>query len=226
MTTSVRPVPVGSRLVDSYPFSIGGTFAQARALAASGIDGFVGYLGSLNADRLRYVLEAGLGFMPVTKAGEFYDGPSDEVAQLKALAIPVGVTVWLDVEGEKVWEHGRRSPAEVIALLATWANAIKAEGWVPGLYVGAPQPLTGPELYALPFTRYWLGIGRCIDRFGKDAYPAPELGKPGGAVGWCMRQDWHNKGMGMVWRDTGVFVDTNAVQCDHRGRVPTWLVSG
>jgi hypothetical protein len=219
MTTSVRPVPVGSRLIDSLPFSMGGTFAQARALAASGVDGIVGYIGpgNMTLERLKHVLDAGLGFMPVTLAGEFYDGPADEIAQLKALAIPVGVTVWLDVEGKKVWEHGRKSPPEVIALLADWANTIKAQGWVPGLYVGAPQPLTGKELYSLPFTRYWLGIGRCVDRTGDDAYPD---------CGWCMRQDWHNKGTGMRWRDTGVFVDTNAVQCDHRGRVPTWMVAG
>ncbi len=205
---------VGARGVDSLPFSQGGTAAQALALKATGVDFFVGYLGAMNAARLKYVLDAGLAFMPVTFAGEYTDGASDEIAQLKALGIPAGTTVWLDLEGLKAWHT---DPPVLIDLLAKWANAIIAGGWMPGLYVGAPQPLTGKELYSLPFTRYWLGIGRCVDRTGDDAYPA---------CGWTMRQDWHGQATGMMWRNTGVFVDTNAIQCDHKGRLPAWVVKG
>lgn len=207
---------VGARLVDSLPFSQSGTAAQARALKATGVDGVIGYLGAMNATRLDYVLDADLAFMPVTKANEFYDGAADEIAQLKALGIPAGATVWLDIEGERIWQHGKENVAEVMRLLAGWANPINAEGYIASLYVGAPQPLTGKELYSLPFFRYWLGIGRCVDRNGVDAYPA---------CGWCMRQDWHGQKLGMMWRDTGVLVDTNSVQCDHKGRVPSWVVA-
>lgn len=217
MSLVARPVPVGSRVVDSFPFSIGGTADQARALRREAVDGLVGYLGSMTPQRLQDVADAGLGFMPVTKANEFYDGPADEIAQLKALKIPQGVCVWLDIEGERIWDHGKEDPKEVMRLLSSWAQPINAEGWLASLYVGVPQPLLGPELYALPFVRYWLGIGRCIGRDGKDAYPAP--------AGWCMRQDWHNQGNGMIWRGTGVLVDTNSVQCDHKGRLPVWAVA-
>ncbi len=212
----VERVPVGSRLVDSYPYSGGGTPEQARRLKASGVDGLIGYLGRMTAPRLEGVLDAGLGFMPVTVANEFYDGPADEIAQLRALGYPAGGTVWLDIEGPRIWDHGKKDPAEVMRLLAGWANPVNDAGWLAGIYVGAPQPLTGKELYSLPFVRYWLGIGRCRDRNGDDAYPS---------CGWCIRQDWHGQKLGMLWRDSGVFVDTNSVQCDHRGRLPTWAVT-
>jgi hypothetical protein len=203
---------VGARLVDSLPFSKGGTAEQARALKATGVDGLIGYLGAVNPARLSYVLDAGLSFMPVTFAAEYRDGAEDEVAQLRALGIPAGACVWLDLEGLDAWNM---NPRELSRLINAWTAPIEAGGWIPSLYVGAPQPLSGPDLYALKVKRYWLGIGRCIDRSGKDAYPS---------CGWCLRQDWHNQGNGMLWKDTGVLVDTNSVQCDHFGRLPAWVV--
>lgn len=208
---------VGARGVDSLPYSQSGTCAQAFALKNTGIDFFVGYLGAMNPARLKFILDAGLAFMPVTFAGEYKDGAADEVAQLRALGIPRGATVWLDLEGINAWNMGKDpvTRRELIRQINAWAYDIKSGGWMPGLYVGAPQPLSGKELYALGVLRYWLGIGRCIDTDGKDAYPDS---------GWCMRQDWHNQGNGMFWKDTGVLVDTNSIQCDHMGRVPSWVV--
>jgi hypothetical protein len=203
----------GARGVDSLPFSNGGTCEQAKKLAASGLEFFVGYLGAMNKARLGYILDAGLAFMPVTFAGEYKDGAADELAQLKALGIPPGVTVWLDLEGIDAWN----TPVDKLtALINAWARDIKAAGYMPGLYVGAPQPLTGKQLFSLGVQRYWLGIGRCVGRDGKDAYPD---------CGWCMRQDWHNQGTGMLWKNTGVFVDTNSIQCDHKGRLPVWVTA-
>lgn len=208
----------GARVVDSLPFSQGGTAAQALALAKSGIEGVVGYLGAMSTERLGYVLAAGLAFMPVTKAGEYKDGAADEVSQLRALGIPRGATVWLDLEGIDAWGMGKDpvQRRELIRLINTWAYDIKTGGWMPGLYVGAPQPLSGEELFGLGVLRYWLGQGRCIDTNRKDAYPTS---------GWCMRQDWHGQANGVMWKDTGVFVDTNSVQCDHQRRLPTWVVA-
>lgn len=203
----------GARGVDSLPFSQNGNADQAKRLAASGVEFFVGYLGAMNATRLKHVLDAGLAFMPVTFAGEYKDGTADEIAQLKALGIPAGATVWLDLEGINAWN----TPAdELVKLINAWARDIKAGGWMPGLYVGAPQPLTGKQLYSLGVVRYWLGIGRCIGKDGLDAYPD---------CGWCMRQDWHGQKTGMMWKNTSVFVDTNSVQCDHKGRLPVWVVA-
>ncbi len=205
---------VGARLVDSLPFSKGGTAEQAVALKRTGVDGLIGYLGAMNSKRLGYVLDAGLSFMPVTFAGEYKDGAADEIAQLKALDIPKGTTVWLDLEGLDAWN----TPVDELEnLIESWATNIVDAGYMAGLYVGAPQPFTGRQLYMLKnITRYWLGIGRCVGKDGLDAYPK---------CGWCLRQDWHGQGNGMLWKDTGVFVDTNGVQCDHFGRLPAWVVA-
>jgi len=204
----------GARGVDSLPFSKGGTLDQALKLRASGVEFFVGYLGAMTPARLKDVLDASLAFMPVTFAGEYKDGAADELAQLQTLGIPKGCTVWLDLEGVDAWNM----PVDKLsALIESWAAAIVGAGYIAGLYVGTPQPFTGKQLYALKnITRYWLGIGRCLGKDGLDAYPQ---------CGWCMRQDWHNQGAGMMWKSTGVFVDTNSVQCDHQGRLPTWVVS-
>lgn len=200
---------VGARGVDSYPFSTGGTKAQADALAASGVEFFVGYLGSMGRERLGYILDAGLAFMPVTLANRF--SGEQAARQCQALGITPGCTVWLDVEGMAVW---KMDPTELIGKINAWAEAVAAAGYMPGIYVGAPQPLTSKELGALKVVRYWWGLGRCVDRTGALAEPPS---------GWCMIQQFHGQKTGFHWRDTGVFVDTNGVQCDYRGRLPAWM---
>ena len=210
---------VGARAVDSLPFSMGGSEAQACALARTGVDCMIGYLGYMTPERLRMVLRQGLAFMPVTTAGEYEDGAADECAQLRALGIPKGVTVWLDLEGMKAY---KTSPPDLIAKINAWADAITAGGWMPGLYVGAPQPLTSRELYQLRVVRYWWGLGKPVDRNAALVYPD---------CGWCMIQQWHGGGSegrppgGMFWRDSGVFVDTNGIQRDHKNRLPVWVVA-
>lgn len=200
---------VGARGVDSLPFSQGGTAAQANALVARGVDFFVGYLGAMNPARLGYILSAGLAFMPVTFAGEVFDGADDEIAQLKALGIPAGVTVWLDVEGQKTFA----TPVDELArLINDWAAKISAAGYVAGLYIAPPQPFTGPELAKLAVTRYWNSAGRVQDRNGK-IWDEPE------GIGFCMRQGYPQG----FFRDTGVFVDPDIIWADRKGRVPTWV---
>ncbi len=198
--------------MDSLPFSQGGTAAQAAALKATGVDCFIGYLGAMNAARLGYILDAGLAFMPVTYAGEYIDGAADEIAQLKALGLSPGVTVWLDLEGMKAF---KTPVVELAAKINAWADAISAAGYMPGLYVGSPQPFTSFELYALRVKRYWWGLGRCSDRNGMLAEPS---------CGWCMVQQFHGEKLGMMWKDTGVFVDTNGIGKDYHSRSPAWVI--
>lgn len=201
---------IGARGVDSLPFSQSGTQDQAHALKRAGVDFVVGYLGSINPARLAYVLDAGLAFMPVTFAGEYFDGARDEISHLKALRIPPGVTVWLDLEGRKSYDW---PASDLISLIDTWANTIKLEGYIPGLYVGSPQPLTGPELAKLAVTRYWKAPSLVLDRNGKDWSEPP-------GCGWCMQQMWPQG----FFRGTGVFVDVNIIGQDRKGRVPTWMI--
>lgn len=208
---------VGARVVDSLPFSLGGTAAQARALRASGIDGLVGYLGHMTSARLADVLAAGLTYMPVTIAGEYEDGAADEIAQLRALGVPAGVTVWLDLEGTPTL---RQDPAALARKVDSWAVDVAGAGYQPGLYLGVPQPLTSDELWRLRVVRYWQGMGSIRDRHGALAEPT--------GCGWCMRQLWHGgrDGGGQWWPSSTaperVFVDVNAVCADFRGRLPTW----
>jgi hypothetical protein len=181
-------------------------------LRASGIDYFVGYLGAIDAGRLEVVVDAGLAFMPVTFADAF-DGNS-AVEQCEALALPAGCTVWLDIEGKKVWAM---NPQEVIARVNGWADAVIGGGYMPGLYVGSPQPLTGDELYALHVVRYWKAPSRVIDRNGR-VWDGP-------ACGFCMYQCWPSKNWPTDTDPNRVFVDVDFIQEDLRGRLPAWVVA-
>lgn len=202
---------VGARGIDSLPFSGGGTREQAIKMKDAGVDFFVGYLGSINATRVAYLLEAGLAFMPVTFAGEYFDGGKDEVAQLQALDIPAGTTVWIDLEGQKSWQT---DPIKLQEMINACADAIGGAGYLPGLYVGSPQPLTGPELARLRVYRYWKAPSLVLDRNGKDWSEPP-------GIGWCMYQMWPQG----IFRNTGVFADVNIIGQDRKSRVPTWVVS-
>lgn len=227
---------VGARAVDSYPFSIGGTTAQARRLKASGVDCLIGYVAPMTTARLAMVLDAGLAFMPVTKAMDYRNGAADELAHLARLAIPIGCSMWCDLEGLDVWNRGKIAAerAKDLALMSKWASDINGAGYLAGLYIGAPQPFTSEELFELPFTRYWWGLGRPIDDKGHYVYP----GKGASIRGWCMIQQWHgnpepDRPGGMLWPPEALdpecpasertFVDTNAIQRDHKNGLPMWV---
>lgn len=195
------PVPVGSRLTDSLQTI---DAVRAQALKRSGIDGCVRYLGSVSPSEVGAIVQAGLGFMPVTFANHT-DG-KQAVAQCRALNLPKGVSVWLDVEGQAVWQA---RPEALITTIDEWAADVTAGEYMPCIYIGAPQPLTSNELWKLKVVRYWKGQGRTIDRTGALAEPN---------CGWCMTQMFPSRSWG------GVYVDVNVVGQDYRRRVPTWAV--
>ncbi len=196
---------VGARGIDSVQFSQTGTAAQAKALKASGIDFVFGYLGLIDAARLAYILDAGMAFMPVTLANHF-DGPA-AVAQLHALKIPAGVTVWLDLEGKPIYDL----PApEVMRKVEGFNAPVRIAGYMPGLYVGSPQPLTSEELYKLSSVRYWNALSRETDRFGKLAEPR---------CGWCVWQMTPSRSWAGVWSDINIIGE------DFQGRLPVWAVA-
>lgn len=199
---------VGAVVADSLPFSIGGTAIQAQRLQSEGIDCFVGYLGAMNPTRLKYILDAGLAYMPVTFGGEYEDGPLDEIAQLKSLGIPSGTSVWLDMEGLKAF---KTDPVVLAGMINAWADAVTKAGWMACLYVGVPQPFTSDELWKLKVVRYWKGQGSVRDR--KNA-----LAEPVGC-GWTMTQMFPSVTRG------GVLVDCNMVGQDFKKRTPTWCRS-
>lgn len=209
----VEKANVGALVVDSLPFSLGGLPDQAKALRALGVRCLVGYLGAMNCARLQSVLHAGMAFMPVTFAGEYNDGANDEIAQLKALGIPPGASVWLDLEGMTAFKS---DPVALAAKINAWADAIKAAGYMPCLYVGVPQPFTSSELYALRVVRYWHGQGSVRDRHGNLAEPFRSWSQ---CRGWNMIQ----AAPSVTW--AGVLVDANLVLGDYKGDVPSWVVA-
>lgn len=203
----IEVMKVGQVVVDSLPFSQGGTLQQAEALKKTGVDAIAVYLGVATPARVAAVMTAGLGVLAVTLAGEYNDGSQDELGQLTLMGLPKGATVFLDLEGLAAF---KTDPAQLIAKVETWAAPVVAAGYVAGLYAGVPQPLTSEELYALNgITRYWKGQGSQRDRNNNLAEPK--------GCGWCLTQMWPS------YVRAGVLVDANMVGQDYKGRTPTMV---
>lgn len=168
---------------------------SAANLHAAGYDFAVRYLGSLTAPELAAILGGGLACMPVTYA----DHLGDPTAQLAGLGLPVGVTVWLDVEA-----YTGDAPT-LIARVNSWSRAVTLAGYEAGLYHGPGTPLDSVQLSALAVTRYWHSCSSL------QAQPAR---------GYCMRQ---------LRPDdvtvAGVVIDVDIIEQDYRGDVPTWAVA-
>lgn len=175
------------------------TSSQALALRAFRVSFRVGYIDHVTPAELAAQLDAGIAFSPVTYALEF--NPAHTLARLAALGIPKGATVWLDVERVSA----PLDKARLVSSINTWARALVAEGYEPGLYVGAGCPLSSAELYALAVVRYWCSASNV----------------PGVDVrGYCMRQ---LRPLEVVV--AGVVVDVDVVEPDFKGGVPTFVVA-
>lgn len=195
-----RAAIAGARGVDSYPFSQVGSDAQAKALKAAGIDFVALYLGVAKQAQNDACLAAGLATFGVTVANTS-DGTRSAV-QAKAMGLAAGTSLFYDLEGPIAYQT---PPKELIAAINAWADKVQAAGYVPGLYVGSPQPLTSDELWKLHVTRYWRAPARVVDRNG--AFAEPECG-------WCMFQANPSTHWG------GVYVDVDFVSQDYKGRTP------
>jgi len=114
------------------------------------------------------ILNAGLALMPVqhvrkagwlpTQALGQQDG-QDAARNAQAVGFPAGVNVWCDLEGVS----GSVQPQDVMDYCTAWYDAVNGAGFIPGLYVGAAQPLSGDELFHLPFQHYWRSASRVPD---------------------------------------------------------------
>jgi hypothetical protein len=144
------------------------------------------YLGTMTAGSLANLLAAGLGYVPVTYADAFDGGTT--VSELQKLGVPQGVTVLLDVEGPGIMAD----PAGLITKINAWGDTVQAVGYIAGVYIGSPQPLTSAELSALRVFRYMRGQGSIRDRNGALAEPSQ---------GWCAIQAWPSQTWAGVWAD-------------------------
>ena len=190
--------------------------SEAAALSATGFSCAIRYLsrktpqnhGDLSATETQTILGAGLalmavqhcplaGWAPTAALGMQYGQAAATNAE--AATLPVGTSLWLDLEGVASWATG----ADTIAYVNAWAETVTAARYLPGLYVGANQPLGGDELYwRLKVTRYW-----------RSASTVPAIPYRG----YCMAQALMPSPVG------GVVIDRDVVMADAFGGLPMWL---
>lgn len=133
--------------------------AWYASLVVSGFDGVILDTYSAQASDVQYALQAGLGVMFVQgydpavwadpaqaaiRAQQAIDFP-------RSVGYPAGATTFLD------FESCATSFAEAAAWINAWAQAVRPSGYFPGIYVGAPEPLSGLQLYGLltGMLHYW-----------------------------------------------------------------------
>ena len=113
-----------------------------------------------------------------------------------AIGIQAGVNVWCDLEGV-----GNTTAQNVINYSNAWYDAVKAAGFVPGIYVGADIIISGQQLFALKFQHYWKSLS--------NVPPIPVRGyqmiqTSGGTV-------------------HGIGIDNDMTQTDAKGGQAQWL---
>ncbi len=190
--------------------------SEAAALSATGFSCAIRYLsrttqqnpGDLSAAEAQTILHAGLalmavqhcplpGWAPTAALGMQYGQVA--AANADAAALPAGTSLWLDLEGVASWA----TAADTIAFVNAWTETVAAADYLPGLYVGANQPLGGDELYwRLKVTRYW-----------RSASTVPDIPYRG----YCMAQAL------MPSPIDGVVIDRDVVMADAFGGLPMWL---
>lgn len=213
LSGAIAPAAPGAQGFDSDTALVADT---ANALYGSGFRFAVRYLsrispqnaGDLGADEAQTILSAGLalmavqhcplaGWTPSAALGQSYGRVAAQNAQ--AVGLPIGLSLWLDLEGVAPYAGA----ADTIAYCNAWAGEIEANGFSPGLYVGANQPLSGDELYwRLRVTRYW-----------RSASTVPEIPYRG----YCMAQALAPSPI------DGVALDRDVTIGDAFGGLPMWL---
>lgn len=150
----------------------------------------------------------GDGWIPSAQKGATYGG--NAVKACRSLALPMGLTVSLDLEGIDI-----NVPAAIVdAYARAWYEAVTDGGYLAQLYFGWHCILTGPQLHALPFTRY-----RSAYNANGEQYPKPR--------GACVKQ--RSAILEDIPAGAGVKpfeIDLDLVTGDAEGGLPTALMPG
>jgi len=162
----------------------------------------------LSAAEASAILSSGLALMPVQHVAAAGWTPSGSLgrqngthaaANATLVGFPPGVNVWCDLEGVN-----SATPAQaVIEYCQAWFDAVSAEGFVPGLYVGADAILTGQQLFDLRFQHYWKSLSKVPD------IPIR---------GYQLVQHFASAPV------NGISIDLNITQNDNQGGQAQWLV--
>jgi len=179
------------------------TSPQCEMLFRGGVQFVIRYLGDLTQQEAETIVGSGLELMAVTHPRSIVDvayGQLDgdhSVQRAQWAGLPVGIHLWLDLEG---WT------GDAIGYVNAWAARVQAAGFLAGLYVGATSdPLTPEQLRDLRVTAYWRSCSRV---------PEPE------GVGFMMSQ----LRPGDLSR-MGLLVDLDVVEHDYLGRTPVAAVA-
>jgi hypothetical protein len=201
---NVVPIVPGSRGLDTdTPISA----SLAKTLYALKFDFVVRYLSDVTVSELGAILASGLGLALVTHARApgwlpteamgVADGAAD-VAHLKALGVPPGMVLFVDLEG------AGGSDVDTMAWANARSKAIVDAGYIAGLYVGDRCVLSAQQLYGLPeVSRYW------------KAYNA---GIPEVMCGFCMLQLFPPD-----QTVAGLQIDLDVAQSDYKSRLAMML---
>lgn len=195
------------------------TAAKAAQFKQSGYDFCIRYLsratsqggGDLSNAEALNILNAGLALMAVQHVAANYPPGWAPTAALgtqygtnaagnaRSVGLPAGINIWCDLEGV----IPTTPAADVIAYCQAWHVAVKAAGYVPGLYVGVPCVLNSTQLYQnLSFQHYWHSLSGST---------------PDVAVrGYQMIQHFSND-------VNGISIDSNTTQTDKKGGNVLWL---
>lgn len=204
---AIVTAPQGARIVDTGSVLTAG---QCAALAQAGVWGVVldvatpGIAASIAAARANGLH---VGVFQGYYAPAFLNAAAADQRAQWALAVlhgaglvEPGLTVWLDWEAVPAQE----TPQAAVAWINAWAHEVQQAGLVPGLYVGADQPLSGADLYAdLVVTRYWRACSASVP--------------PVAQRGYCLVQTACDQVI------AGVTVDEDQAQRDALGGEATWV---
>lgn len=162
MATLVGPAPLQSRWLDFG--DAGRTLDWYRQAQTAGYDGVIlDCITPGTQQDCAYARQAGLAVMAFQG---YYPPAFQDLAQATSRAqqalqwaqqtgYPTGAMIWLD------WESADVSPAFGVQWINQWATVVQQGGYVPGIYVGAPQPLDATTLYyALIVQHYWKSLSQ------------------------------------------------------------------
>jgi hypothetical protein len=162
----------------------------------------------LGSSELQIILAAGLTVIVFQHVASRREGPSaeagvrdgaDAVRAAKALFLPTGTQIWLNIDDFANTSHS----GEISDYLFNWFDLVVQDGYVPGLQVGLCACWTNEMLDSLPFNFFWR-IGS-----GSHAYPSS---------GYCLVQ---SASPSYIFED--LHYERDVVQLDNHGSRPTWL---
>jgi hypothetical protein len=163
---SVKEAPVGSQGFDTNTKL---TSAGARRLREAGFVFCIRYVSrgdnepnsDLTESEADAILGNGLALMPVQHVAASGWLPSPELGvhngrnaakHVADVGFPVGVNVWLDLEGVS----SQAASQDVVEYCNAWFSEVQNAGFVSGLYVGPQAVLNGHDLFFRLRTRhYW-----------------------------------------------------------------------